>query len=176
MILSKLAVGIPIILWTVSLPKLRSKRTPPPPVVLDVKKDSESDIDISSIAEDIGVTSITEIPVVEEEEDIEQGEPPQRIPFSRSSTKVDPPPNKPAHALFHSSILPALLVGSAMVSRGEIGLLIAQIAKESAGGLLTDDTYLMCIWAILICMLVGPMAVGFIVTRWGPRINQGIWS
>ena len=72
-------------------------------------------------------------------------------------------------------------MGSAMVARGEIGLLIAQIAKngsehESNGeGLLSDEAFLVCIWAILLCTLVGPISVGFVIRWWGPKVSSGIW-
>lgn len=82
---------------------------------------------------------------------------------------------------FESSLVPAFFMGSAMVARGEIGLLIAQIAKngsehESNGeGLLNDEAFLVCIWAILLCTLVGPISVGFVIRWWGLRVSSGIW-
>ncbi|KAJ8462735.1 hypothetical protein ONZ51_g10708 [Trametes cubensis] len=65
----------------------------------------------------------------------------------------------------------ATFMGVAMVARGEIGLLIAQLARGDPGkgqlGLLGEETFLLCIWAILLCTLVGPMCLGYIVRRWG---------
>jgi len=74
-----------------------------------------------------------------------------------------------------------------MVSRGEIGLLIAQIARqgstaniysnsESEGGLLSSDAFLVCTWAILVCTLMGPIGVGYVVRRWRAEVTHGIWS
>ncbi|KAH9928943.1 uncharacterized protein B0H18DRAFT_931627 [Fomitopsis serialis] len=85
----------------------------------------------------------------------------------------------------HLSIYPAAFIGVAMVSRGEIGLLIAQIARngsatggsaDSASGLLSEEGFLVCIWAVLLCTLVGPICVGMIVRRWRAHITAGIWA
>ncbi|KAI0366246.1 Sodium/hydrogen exchanger [Pilatotrama ljubarskyi] len=75
----------------------------------------------------------------------------------------------------------AAFMGVAMVARGEIGLLIAQIARgdptsSTEAGLLSTEPFLLCIWAILVCTLVGPISLGFIVRRWGDRVNAGIWA
>lgn len=57
-----------------------------------------------------------------------------------------------------------------MVARGEIGYLIASLA-ESQGIFSNGNTgqpseiYLVVIWAISICTLVGPIAVGTLVKR-----------
>lgn len=75
------------------------------------------------------------------------------------------------------SLLPAFFIGVAMVARGEIGLLIAQIARSPPGGadgLLDDEAFLVCIWAILLCTLFSPIGVGFIVNRWKDRIIHGM--
>ncbi|KAJ6259313.1 pyridoxal-dependent decarboxylase domain protein [Drechslerella dactyloides] len=76
--------------------------------------------------------------------------------------------NKPAISLY-----PAMILGLAMVARGEIGFLIASIA--SANGIFTtaveetgasnDDIFVIVIWAAVICTIVGPLAVGLLVRR-----------
>ncbi|KAF8586232.1 hypothetical protein K439DRAFT_1556832 [Ramaria rubella] len=81
------------------------------------------------------------------------------------------PPEK--RALFAYS--PALL-GLAMTARGEIGFLIASVAKSRgifsslpstlvAEGGESDELYLVVVWAIVLCTIVGPMAVGGLVRR-----------
>ncbi|KAI0366247.1 hypothetical protein BV20DRAFT_972131 [Pilatotrama ljubarskyi] len=75
----------------------------------------------------------------------------------------------------------AVFMGIAMVARGEIGLLIAQLARgdptsSTEAGLLSAEPFLLCIWAILVCTLVGPVSLGFVVRRWGDRVNAGIWA
>ena len=80
------------------------------------------------------------------------------------------------------SYAPAIFIGIAMIARGEIGLLIAQVARggsdDMSGGqsLLGEEAFLVCVWAILLCTLVGPIGVGIIVRRWEGRIRHGIWG
>jgi hypothetical protein len=70
----------------------------------------------------------------------------------------------------------ALLVGLAMVARGEIGFLIASLSQSS--GTLTlrrknnienessgEELFLVIVWAVVICTIVGPLGVGIIVRR-----------
>ncbi|KAI9069552.1 hypothetical protein FKP32DRAFT_1753760 [Trametes sanguinea] len=81
-----------------------------------------------------------------------------------------------------AAIHAAAFMGIAMVARGEIGLLIAQLARGGGGegetptGLLGEDAYLLCIWAILVCTLVGPMSLGFVVRKWGAKVSSGVWA
>lgn len=85
-----------------------------------------------------------------------------------------------------ASVPASVFMGVAMVSRGEIGLLIAQLARTGGdasdtspgdgSGLLGDEAFLICIWAILLCTLVGPIGVGVVVRRWNSKIATGIWT
>lgn len=70
----------------------------------------------------------------------------------------------------------ALLVAFAMVARGEIGFLIASLAQSSGtlavmvdGAVQTgfgqEDVFLVIIWAVVLCTIVGPIAVGILVRR-----------
>ncbi|PYI14233.1 Sodium/hydrogen exchanger [Aspergillus violaceofuscus CBS 115571] len=68
------------------------------------------------------------------------------------------------------SLYPSSLLGLAMVARGEIGYLIASLAESKGifgegptGG--SSDTYLVVVWAISICTLLGPICVGTLVRR-----------
>lgn len=85
-------------------------------------------------------------------------------------------------ARLRNSAYPALFLGVAMVARGEIGLLIAQLARTNSmstsadEGLLGDEAFLVCIWAILLCTLFSPIGVGFIVQRMENRVVHGIWA
>ncbi|QLG72931.1 hypothetical protein HG535_0E00150 [Zygotorulaspora mrakii] len=58
------------------------------------------------------------------------------------------------------SLYPAILVGSAMVARGEIGFLVAAIAQSR--GIFTPEQFLVVIWSIVLCTIIGPIAVGFL--------------
>jgi Kef-type K+ transport system membrane component KefB len=65
------------------------------------------------------------------------------------------------------SLYPAAILGSAMVSRGEIGFLISSVAEANevfgAGG--NTEEFLVVTWAILLCTLIGPVTVGVLVKR-----------
>ena len=58
-----------------------------------------------------------------------------------------------------------------MVARGEIGYLIASLAQSKgmfgtgSSGAGTSEIYLVIIWAISICTLIGPICVGTLVKR-----------
>ncbi|KAI9894389.1 MAG: hypothetical protein M1814_003145 [Vezdaea aestivalis] len=81
-----------------------------------------------------------------------------------------PPPStiKPKQA---KSLYPSLLLGSAMIARGEIGFLISAVAQASgvfnsrAGRPDSDELFLIITWAIMLCTIGGPLAVGLLVRR-----------
>lgn len=57
---------------------------------------------------------------------------------------------------WRSDVAPAAFLGLALVARGEIGLLISQIAYTEAG-LLSSDAFLVTTWAIVLCTVIGPV-------------------
>ncbi|KAJ5389794.1 uncharacterized protein N7496_000862 [Penicillium cataractarum] len=71
------------------------------------------------------------------------------------------------------SLYPASIVGLAMIARGEIGYLIASVAET--GGLFAQpdkdtnngnsEIYLVVVWAITLCTIIGPICVGTLVKR-----------
>ncbi|KAK2735013.1 hypothetical protein FQN57_001389 [Myotisia sp. PD_48] len=84
--------------------------------------------------------------------------------ISCGSSSTNSPPPKPI------SLYPASILGLAMIARGEIGYLIASIAESQ--GVFSDkssqhssEIYLVTIWAISICTLIGPISVGTLVKR-----------
>lgn len=84
-------------------------------------------------------------------------------PNLRSRPQMSLPP-KP------KSLYPPFILGLAMVARGEVGYLIASIAESqgmfsgsSSEG--SSDIYLVVIWAISLCTLIGPVLVGTLVRR-----------
>ena len=63
-----------------------------------------------------------------------------------------------------------------MIARGEIGYLIASLAetngifstsasKATEGGQAPSEIYLVTVWAVSVCTLLGPIAVGSLVRR-----------
>lgn len=71
---------------------------------------------------------------------------------------------KPPHA-------DAMLVGFAMIARGEIGFLIASLSQSSGTLNLKDPSgsgesiFLVIVWAVVLCTIIGPVAVGIIVRK-----------
>jgi hypothetical protein len=78
-----------------------------------------------------------------------------------NSSPKSPNPRKPL------SLYPPMILGSAMVARGEIGFLISSLAKangvfgEEANGML----FLVVTWAIVLCTIIGPLGVGAALRR-----------
>ncbi|OBS28092.1 hypothetical protein FPOA_02032 [Fusarium poae] len=85
----------------------------------------------------------------------------QISPHTRNSTP------RPEKAL---SLYPACIVGMGMVARGEIGYLISALAESkgifgrSENGQ-PSEIFLVVTWAITLCTVIAPIAVGVIVSR-----------
>lgn len=103
-------------------------------------------------------------PVVSRREENANSTPTRNTGYSISVSE----PNIPPHAI-------ALLVGFAMVARGEIGFLIASLSQSS--GTLSfqsniqssspqpsgEDIFLVTVWAVVLCTIAGPVGVGIVV-------------
>ncbi|KAK1827295.1 Hsp70 ATPase ssc1 [Podospora conica] len=71
---------------------------------------------------------------------------------------------------------PATLLGTAMVPRGEIGLLIIQIGLNETP-FLSQKAFIIGVWAIILNTIIGPVAVGFLLKRIGNKIaGDPIWG
>ena len=71
---------------------------------------------------------------------------------------------------------PAALLGTAMVARGEIGLLIIQIGLNETP-YLSEKAFIIAIWAIVVNTIVGPISVGILLRKIGARIaNDSRWG
>lgn len=68
-----------------------------------------------------------------------------------------------------SSWAPATLLGTAMVARGEIGLIIIQIGLNETP-FLSKKAFVIAVWAIVLNTIIGPVAVGLLLKRVGGRI------
>ncbi|KAG8758234.1 Hsp70 ATPase ssc1 [Serendipita sp. 396] len=75
-----------------------------------------------------------------------------------------------------SWFLPASFLGSGMVARGEIGLLIAQIAYSNGQGILPTDLFLISLWALVLNTIVGPIIVSMVLSRWGVTLMDTDWG
>ncbi|KAF7188079.1 High-affinity Na(+)/H(+) antiporter NhaS3 [Pseudocercospora fuligena] len=96
--------------------------------------------------------------------------PAQRQERSLSQERQQNSSRKRPHVPKPISLYPAALLGSAMVARGEIGFLISSVAESdgvfgSDGEEGSSELFLVVTWAILLCTLLGPIAVGLMVKR-----------
>jgi hypothetical protein len=77
------------------------------------------------------------------------------------------------------SLYPASILGCAMTARGEIGFLISSIAESNGVYSLSQtkgkssDNFLVVTWAIMLCTILGPLAVGLLVRRM-KQLQQGV--
>jgi Kef-type K+ transport system membrane component KefB len=111
-------------------------------------------------------------------------------PSPPAISSTPPQPSRPAKPI---SLHPSLILGLAMTARGEIGFLIASLAYSrgifSSPSTTTstpssspssvpsdaDPIYLVVIWAIVLCTIIGPLGVGVAVRR-VRRLERGITS
>jgi Kef-type K+ transport system membrane component KefB len=73
-------------------------------------------------------------------------------------------PRLPLSHLVRTTAKPAVLLGLAMVPRGEIGLLIIQIGFNQTP-FLSEDAFVTATWAIVLNTIIGPAALGLML-RW----------
>ncbi|KGO39524.1 Cation/H+ exchanger [Penicillium expansum] len=71
--------------------------------------------------------------------------------------------------------LAATLLGSAMVARGEIGLLIIEIGRNETP-YVSDEGFITGVWAILLNTIIGPVTVGLLVRFKAQEIEGGEWG
>lgn len=103
-------------------------------------------------------------------EDAEAGESGEKITATKSNASSSP------QGIWKSTWPPVLLLGAAMVARGEIGLLIIEIGYNESG-YVSEAGFITAVWAILLNTIIGPVVVGILVkykakaigdnTRWG---------
>ena len=83
--------------------------------------------------------------------------------YSPTSYLSEPTSSAPlvvAPILIHGTLVRALqVVGWAMVTRGELGFLMAQSSFNAK--IMGAQTYVACIWALFVCTLVPPLIFGW---------------
>lgn len=90
--------------------------------------------------------------------------------------KVPSSPYSPTRkAAVQSAVSPMLLLGMAMVARGEIGLLIVEIGYNNTP-YVSAEGFITAIWAILLNTIIGPVCVGLAVKYKGKKIGKGPWG
>ncbi|KAK4445710.1 sodium-hydrogen antiporter [Podospora aff. communis PSN243] len=85
------------------------------------------------------------------------------------NTKQDNLIEKPLASVALANWAPATLLGSAMVARGEIGLLIIQIGLNETP-YLSEKAFIIGIWAIVLNTIIGPVSVGILLGKVGTKI------
>ncbi|KAB5566231.1 Cation/H+ exchanger [Coniochaeta sp. 2T2.1] len=70
-----------------------------------------------------------------------------------------------------STWAPATLLGTAMVARGEVGLLIIQIGLNETP-YLGRKAFVIAVWAIVLNTIVGPVSAGFLIKKFGVKIAE----
>lgn len=98
-------------------------------------------------------------------------ESPTARPSHETATQATVPHSDPA-GMKPRSMYPAAMIGCAMTARGEIGFLISSIAESKkifsstqADNGKNSDIFLIVTWAIMLCTIIGPLSLGFIVRR-----------
>ena len=99
---------------------------------------------------------------------------PARTMLGLQFSKSEPGARSPRQTLA-PTLFPAALLGLAMIARGEIGLLIIQIGRNETK-YLSEDAFIIAIWAILLNTIVGPPAVGFLLKSRAMTIAEGPWG
>ncbi|TIB34907.1 hypothetical protein E3P84_01551 [Wallemia ichthyophaga] len=84
-----------------------------------------------------------------------------------------------------NSWISGLILGSAMLARGEIGVLILQVSLSTtqananspgAISVMDTETYLIGIWAVAWNTIIGPVAFGLLVRFFGQKIIDSHWG
>jgi hypothetical protein len=153
MVFAKFAVGIWMVIWPEQLPHVGRKRKSN----RSSRSGGESRSDIASQAE---------IPRAPEPPGAQADDPSIAGPSTFPQTK-----SRPSH-LNMSHTRSAFFLGSAMVARGEIALIVAQLARpllastsDKNGGASSSESepFAVVIWAILVSTVGGAIGVGLVL-------------
>ncbi|KAA8617607.1 sodium-hydrogen antiporter [Pyrenophora tritici-repentis] len=91
------------------------------------------------------------------------------------STIINRPAGVSIRQCISESFWPAMLLGSAMVARGEIGLLVVQIGFNNTS-YLSKEAFITAVWAIMLNTILGPVSVGLIIKYKARSIADGMWG
>lgn len=80
------------------------------------------------------------------------------------------------YSLLARVVYPSLFIGTGMVARGEIGLLIAQIAYNGGHGPLPDDLFAITIWALVLSTVIGPLLISAVLAHGQDQLLSGPWG
>ncbi|KAJ5493703.1 Cation/H+ exchanger [Penicillium fimorum] len=92
-----------------------------------------------------------------------------------NSTSDDEQSMQKKRTRWNRAWLAAALLGSAMVARGEIGLLIIEVGHNETP-YVSDEGFITGVWAILLNTIIGPITVGLLVRFYAQKIEEGEWG
>ncbi|KIW09552.1 uncharacterized protein PV09_00425 [Verruconis gallopava] len=112
---------------------------------------------------------------------------PPVLDHQKSASQLDNASRDTAPAVRPYSLYPATILGFAMVARGEVGFLISSLADSNGIFSMSgdDQVFLVVTWAIVVCTIIGPIAVGLLVQRvktlekrrcFGAKDVLGVWG
>ncbi|KAJ5081560.1 hypothetical protein NUU61_009824 [Penicillium alfredii] len=107
--------------------------------------------------------------------DEDKSDPPEKQKKGQPKAKSSTTNHQEASKKWNRAWLAAALLGSAMVARGEIGLLIIEIGHNETS-YVSDEGFITGIWAILLNTIIGPITVGLMVRFCAEDIGQGEWG
>jgi len=99
---------------------------------------------------------------------------PVRLQETNAAAVSRPAASREAETTKPRSLYPALILGSAMVTRGEIGYLISSLAEsghvlgppaDGSGSDQPSEIFIISTWAITLCTIAGPITMGLLVRR-----------
>ncbi|KAH7398673.1 putative sodium ion/proton exchanger [Phaeosphaeria sp. MPI-PUGE-AT-0046c] len=94
------------------------------------------------------------------------------IPFA---TILRRPPGMSIRECFTTTFWPVMLLGSTMVARGEIGLLVVHIGLNNTS-YLSKEVFITVVWAIVLNTVFRPVTVGLIIKYKARAIADGVWG
>ena len=153
MLFGKLVTGIWLIRLNISFPKLKRRN----------KSKHKIEAQINNRASQ-------ELKILEPTTKKKDGEETTSHSTTESSTSPTVTPQEPKTKK-PLSLYPAAMLGTAMMARGEIGFLIASLAEtkgifsSSGEGTKSSEIYLVVVWAVVLCTVIGPVSVGTLVKR-----------
>lgn len=102
-------------------------------------------------------------------------EPTEQSNASNASNAASTPEGTSEKPEGSSLWVPTLFLGSAMVARGEIGLLIIEIGYNTTP-YVSKEGFITGVWAILLNTIIGPITVGLLVKFHGNKLGKGEWG
>lgn len=73
-------------------------------------------------------------------------------------------------------LIPGAFIGVGLIARGELGLLICQLAYDGGRGPFNDDLFAITLWSLVVTTIAGPLLVSLVLRRGREKILAGPWG